>query len=80
MKKEADFATQYYRFWCPYRTDFGAQCVTVPQTLPSSTEEVNKASNVTEDGTGYNGLYCSVTAQTLAIRITDFGVTECVTV
>ena len=64
----------------PYRTDFGAQRVTVSQTLPSSTEEVNKASIVTEDSTAYNRLYSPITAQTLAIKITDFGVTECVAV
>ena len=80
MKKTIDFATQYYRFWCPYRTDFGAQCVIVLQTLPSSTEEVNKASIVTKDSTDYNRLYCPITAQTLAIKITDFGANECVAV
>ena len=78
MKKETDFATQYYRFWCPYGTDFDDQHVTVSQTLPSSTEEVKKASIVTEDSTDYNRLYGPITAQTLAIKITDFGVTECV--
>ena len=64
----------------PYRTDFGAQCVIVLQTLPSSTEEVNKASIETEDSTDYNRPYCPITAHTLAIRITDFGANECVAV
>ena len=51
-----DFATWYYRFWHPYRTDFGAQCVIVLQTLASNAEEVNKAVIVTEDSTDYNRL------------------------
>ena len=80
MKKTIDFATQYYRFWCLYRTDFGAQCVIVLQTLPSSTEEANKALIVREDSTDYNRLYCPITAQTLAVKITDFGANECVAV
>ena len=60
--------------------DFGAPCVIVLQTLQSSTEEVNKASIVTEDSADYNRLYCPITAQTLAIEITDFGTNECVAV
>ena len=80
MKKETDFATRYYRLWHPYGTDFDDQCATVSQTLPSSTEEVNKASIETEDSTDYNRPYCPTTAQTLAIRITDFGANEGVAV
>ena len=79
MKKDTNFATQYYRLWHPNSTDFGAQRVTVSQTLPSHTEEVNRAWIETEDSTAYNRCYSPITAQTLAIKITDFGITECVT-
>ena len=56
VKKKTDFVTRYYRFWHPYRTDFGAQCVIVLETLASDTEEVNKAVIVTEDSTDCNRL------------------------
>ena len=49
-------------------TDFGVHSVIVLQTLASNTEEVNKASIVTEDSTDFNAQ-----PQTLAAKITDFG-------
>ena len=66
VKEITDFATRYYRYWHPYRTDFGAPCVIVLQALASDAEEVSQS--LTEDSTDYNRLYCPITAQTLAVK------------
>ena len=59
VKKETDFTTGYYKFWHPYRMDFGVQHVIVLQALASDAEEVSQS--LTEDSTDCNRLWYPVT-------------------